>query len=449
MTSHLDSTIRDRQDDRPTTSAPRLVAVVVGGAPVEPRVLRLPRGTTELGRSIDSPLGLSVDARVSRVHARVVVNEAAEVTLENQSPSGTEVNGAKVASAIALREGDTVLLGESVLVLRVGSDPLDATSHFPSVLGFAPAIRAIRRAASSVARSELTVLLLGESGSGKEVIARALHDASGRSGPFVAVNCAAIPATLAESQLFGHVAGAFTGAQKPSPGVFRAAQGGTLFLDEIAELPLELQPKLLRVLEDRQVAAVGSVSTTPVDTRVLAATNRDVVDEVRAGRFRGDLYARLAEYTLALPPLRDRREDILLLLTHQYGAPLPPMRFELLRALVLHPWPFNVRELRTIAAQLRILSEDARGEPLGLETVREQLETSARLRGELPSESEPEPEISSPRAPPPTRDVLEALLREHDGNVADVARLVGRSRKQVYRWVATFGIDLSRYRADG
>jgi DNA-binding NtrC family response regulator len=302
----------------------------------------------------------------------------------------------------------------------------------------------VRRTIAKIAQPGVTVLILGESGTGKEVAARALHALSGRSGAFVPVNCAAIPPTLAESVLFGHATGAFTGANKASPGLFRAADRGTLFLDELADLPLDLQPKLLRALEERSVVTVGTTTPAPVDVRVVTATNRDLIGEVKAGRFRGDLYARLAEFTLELPPLRERREDILPILAHQYGAPLPPLAFELVRALLVHPWPFNVRELRTIAAQLRMLAEEGEG-PLGVSGIAERLGSTARLHeaDEVPDEK---PVGGKRSSAPPDLAELEALLRAHRGNVTDVARASGRSRKQVYRWLEAHHLDPERYR---
>ncbi|MFO0683364.1 MAG: sigma 54-interacting transcriptional regulator [Sandaracinus sp.] len=456
MTRSLDSTIRDREPSSTQPGRVALVPLVIAGAPVEPKAHLLTARTT-LGRA-GSPeaLGLAADPRVSRQHA-TLTRSGGDLLIANQSSSGTEVNGASVDRA-TLRDGDLILLGESALLVRTLHAHEATAPALPGLLGESVPMRAVRRAVARMALQPLTVLLLGESGTGKEVVARALHAASDRDGPFVALNCAAVPATLAESTLFGHVAGAFTGAQKASAGVFRGADRGTLFLDELAELPLELQAKLLRVLEDRQVVPVGSLAPVPVDVRVVAATNRNVVDEVRSGRFRGDLYARVAEFTLQLPPLRDRLEDLFPLLAHHHGGRLPPMQFELLRALLLHPWPFNVRELRTIAAQLRILAEEAPGERIPLAAIGERLAASRLTRhasaGAVATEepSKGGASASGPRRPrptAPTRTELEALLRQHGGSVSEVARATSRSRKQVYRWIAAHGVDPDQYRGEG
>jgi DNA-binding NtrC family response regulator len=482
-----DTTLRESPGS-PVRARHRLIALCVASRPLAvPRSIDLEPGTVEIGRAGGpAPLGLDVDPRISRRHASLEIDETGKVELISAESSVTEVNGRPVARC-ELREGDVILLGESVLLLRDARGAQEGPS-IEGIVGESPGTRAVRRSLAKVAPSPVSVLILGESGTGKEVAARALHDLSGRPGSFVAVNCAAIPATLAESQLFGHAAGSFTGAQKASPGVFRAADGGTLFLDELADLPLDLQPKLLRALEERTVVAVGTTHPIPVDVRVVTATNRDVIADVKAGRFRGDLYARLAEFTLHLPALRERREDILPILAHQYRAALPPLKFETIRALLVHPWPFNVRELRTIAAQLRLLGEGDGG-PIGLSAIAERLDATARLHdgepdrarsdrppsgsppamsgtagsgappplaGGSPSSHAPPPTPSSPasgappadkRGPAPRdRAELEELLRTHKGNVTELAQASGRSRRQIYRWIDAHGIDLERFR---
>lgn len=444
-----DTTLRERPG-RPARARRRLTAICVASEPaLHPRSLELEPGISELGRAVaPNALELHRDPRISRRHATLEVDGEGNATLLAASP--TEVNGKRVRSA-ALHDGDVILLGESALVFRDAMGARDA-APIEGIVGESPRIRAVRRSILKVATAPVTVLILGESGTGKEVAARALHQRSGRGGKFIAVNCAAIPATLAESELFGHTAGAFTGANKPTEGVFRAAHGGTIFLDELADLPLDLQPKLLRVLEERTVVSVGSMTATPVDVRVVTATNRDLIGAIKSGHFRGDLYARLAEFTLQLPSLRDGREDVLPLLAHHYRAPLPPLRFDLIRALVLHPWPFNIRELRTIAAQLRLLAEEESG-ALGLSAIADRLDSTARLHDSSEREdavvAAPESVASSSEKralAPPDRAELEALLREHRGNITDLARASGRSRRQVYRWLEASQLDPERFR---
>ncbi|UCF67565.1 MAG: sigma-54-dependent Fis family transcriptional regulator, partial [Acidobacteriota bacterium] len=252
------------------------------------------------------------------------------------------------------------------------ADPLAA------IIGETPAMRALKEAIARVAPTPARVLILGENGTGKELVARAIHELSPRAGgPLVRVNCAALPAELFEAELFGHVKGAFTGAVGSRRGRFERASGGTLFLDEIGEVPLSSQPKLLRALEVGEIERIGAESSTPIDVRVIAATNRDLPRLVTEGRFREDLYYRLEVVTLTVPPLRERREDIpsigLCLLRQAFGElgrPVPEISKEALVLLSRQPWPGNVRQLRNLMERLAILATD---EPLDVTTVGTQL----------------------------------------------------------------------------
>ncbi len=232
------------------------------------------------------------------------------------------------------------------------------------LVGDSAAMVAVRRLIAKAAPSPATILLTGESGTGKEVAARSIHSLSGREGPFVAVNIGALPETLLESELFGHEKGAFTGADARRPGLFEAAQGGTLFLDEIGELPLHLQVKLLRAIQERKVQRLGSSTSIPVDVRFLAATNRDLEAEVKAGRFREDLYYRIDVVRIRLPPLREREGDRSLLaghffstLTRQLGRKLEGISPSALSVIEAHPFPGNVRELANLIERAIILAE--------------------------------------------------------------------------------------------
>jgi DNA-binding NtrC family response regulator len=461
LTSPIDTTLHERAE-RPRRVAQHLTAVCAAGEILHPQLtFAVPESPFEIGRAAGPvSLGLAQDPHLSRRHAAIERAADGSLTIRALGSAPVSVNGADVRHAV-LANGDAIVLGQSALILRDASGPRDAPP-IEGLVGDSPAMRAIRRSIAKVSSAPVSVVLLGESGSGKEVVARALHARSGRGGDFLAQNCAAIPASLAEAQLFGHSAGAFTGAQRGSAGVFRAASGGTLFLDEIGDLPLEVQPKLLRVLEERTVVALGGTSTTPVDVRVVAATNRDLIDDVRAGRFRGDLYARLAEFTIELPPLRERREDILPILMHLAGDVPLRLGFEALHALLVHPWPFNVRELRTIVAQLRLLAP-SEGETFPFEAIAQRLLDTARAMGPAvaapssgPSSSRPSPSgepksesVAPPDAEgPPTRVELEAMLAEHRGNVTELARAKGRSRRQVYRWLDAHGLDPVLFRSE-
>ncbi len=255
------------------------------------------------------------------------------------------------------------------------------------------------------------------------------------------MNCGAIPESLAESQLFGHVAGAFTGARNAHVGFMRAADGGTLFLDEIGELSPTLQPKLLRALEERRVTPVGSTESVPVDIRLVAATHRELLDEVDAGRFRGDLYARIAGYLVHTVPLRKRREDILPLLYEALPADAPPLGADLVEALLLHRFRFNVRELKEIVTQLAI---DGVGAPkLTRAMIAHRLERHTTSEPPpAPTESSRPPPPSEEKRPIPSREELEALVAVHGGNVSRIARELRRSRRQIYRYLDRYGISV-------
>jgi DNA-binding NtrC family response regulator len=287
------------------------------------------------------------------------------------------------------------------------------------------------------------VLVFGETGTGKELVAEALHAASGRPGRLVAVNCASIPPTLAESYLFGHVKGAFTGAHAEAVGVFEQARDGTLFLDEIGELRLDLQAKLLRVLETSKFSPLGSDATRTTNARIVSATNANLRVHIAAGTFRADLFARLAELELVTPPLRQRRADLPLLLEHFLARAAPRARFELsvnaLESLLLEPWPMNVREVKAVCARLALAHPE--GGRLRSSDV-----AAARAPSGAASPPSASPAPSTSVAALPSRDELYDLLRAHAGNVAALATRYGKDRKQIYRWLDQHGLDPRDFR---
>ena len=297
------------------------------------------------------------------------------------------------------------------------------------LIGRAPAMQRLYRTLVKVAASDATVLVSGESGTGKELVARMLHRASGRSdGPFVAVNCAAIPDTLIESELFGHERGAFTGAHRRRQGRFEEAAGGTLFLDEIASMPLPLQATLLRVLQERRVTRLGGAGEVEVDVRVVAATNRDLAALAAAGEFRDDLYYRLNVVPLLLPPLRERREDLPALAGHlleraarRHGVAVAPLPPAVLRVLMEHDWPGNVRELANVLERLVLLAEDGR---LSVEDLPPEIREPGADGGcpfRLPA--------GGLRWDDVERGLLHQALQRAEGNRAAAARLLGLSYK--------------------
>ena len=425
---------------------PRLHLVYSGDEVVVPPATFGPlTGATPIGREVVRGIALSGDRKASRHHATLHAGPTGALrVVDERSRNGTVVNGVKISEAV-LADGDVLVVGDSYFVVRDQAGEV-GDAEVAALIGFGPAMRAVRAQVAQVAPTPATVLVLAETGCGKELVARALHDRSRRAGPFVAINCAAIPESLAESQLFGQLAGTFTGGVA-RPGLFRAADGGTLFLDEVGELPPAIQPKLLRVLQDRMVLPVGATTPVSCDVRVVAATNRDLRAEVAAGRFRADLYARLAEHPLSIPPLRARREDVLGLLLHALGTPAPRLTSTLVEALLAHPFPFNVREVQSLASQLRLRAQP--GEALALELIRDQLAPVIAAPTAAPTAA-PAPTATAPdddeREPPPDRATLEALLRSHRGVVANVARAMRRSRKQVYRWLELHGLDVAAFR---
>ncbi len=302
-----------------------------------------------------------------------------------------------------------------------------------------------------VAPADAAVLITGESGTGKELVARACHDLSGRwDQPYVVVNCGAIPGDLMESELFGHRKGAFTGATVDTPGRVRAAEGGTLFLDEVAELPLALQPKLLRVLETRQVDPLGSTTTIDVDFRLVCATHRDLEAEVAAGRFREDLYFRLNVLQLHLPPLRDRPADIPVLWEHftmLHGGVDVESTPELLAALASRPWRGNARELKNLNQRLVLMTDGPRLDVPDLERL-----APARPRAAAATDPEPGADDASPLPLRPLpeegfslvaleKEVIRRALLMHDGNRTRAAAYLEVPRHMLVYRIGKYGLD--------
>jgi two-component system, NtrC family, response regulator GlrR len=311
----------------------------------------------------------------------------------------------------------------------------------PGILTQSPAMRSVLESARRVARLEPAVLITGPSGSGKELLARAIHQGSPRSRePFIAINCAAVPPDLLESELFGHRRGAFTGAHSDQPGLFRSAHGGTVLLDEIGDMPLMLQVKLLRVLQEREVRPVGEVRAIPVDVRVISATHRDVEDLIRQGRFREDLYYRLNVVELSLPPLAERREDIPLLVAarlqalRERGGARRVYSPEAMEALLAARWPGNIRQLFNVVERTVALSS---GRVISAELVRKAL-------GDDDGALAPLDEARDGFM----RSYLARALRIAQGNVSRAARLAGRNRTDFYKLMHRYGLQTASPRRE-
>ena len=382
------------------------------------------------------------DPTVSRFHCEIVVDESGVRIRDLKSRNGTVLDGVVVLEAF-VRVGSLLRLGKTVIRFELGTEtnrlPLSEETRFGSLTGVSPAMRAAFAMLERAAESEATVLLEGETGTGKSQAAQSIHrESARRDGPFVIVDCGAILGNLLESDLFGHEKGAFTGATDRRIGAFEEASGGTLFLDEVGELPMDLQPKLLRALEAREVRRVGSNTYRPVDVRVIAATNRDLRTDVNAARFRADLYFRLAVLTLGMPPLRRRPEDIPALVEEIIASlraskeAVEQLRSpEFLAQIRNAAWPGNVRELRNHIERCLIFRTI---EPASGSGAPE--EEGFTVDPTAPYTSERERAIADFE-----RRYFKALLRQHDGKVARAAGAAGMDRTYLYRLLRRHGIE--------
>lgn len=381
------------------------------------------------------------DRWISESHARLCREGTGWRAIDNGSTNGTFVNGEPVADR-ELTDGDMLEMGATHVLFRASApvDPLPPVH--PALATFSAPLAAELAAVPAIARSMLPAIIAGPTGTGKELLARALHELSGRVGPFLAVNCAAIAPTLLESELFGYRKGAFSGATESRPGLVRAAEGGTLLLDEVADLSLPAQAALLRVLQEREVVPVGATEPVRVDVRVLAATHVDLDDAVAAQKFRPDLYARLAGFTVRLPPLHRRREDVGLLIAailRRHRGAQATFATDAGRALLRHRWPGNVRELEQCIAAALVLAGDG---PIELAHLPESVRRPDAPATPIPGLRRRPLSAEDLRR----REQIATLLRASHGNVAAVARSLGKARMQVHRWVKRFDLSLADYR---
>ncbi|MCB9565208.1 MAG: sigma 54-interacting transcriptional regulator [Kofleriaceae bacterium] len=418
-----------------------------------PQVVLL-RQRIEIGR-LGGPAGpLALDDReVSRLHAVVEPNPDdpdGHRIVDQGSRNGTFVDGRRIEAA-TLRPGTVVRVGKTLMVyLEVDRpDLLPRAPDTPRLLGRSEPMRRLRAELAMVAPRSLPVLLLGETGAGKELVAEEIHRQSGRTGPFVAVNCAALPEALAESELFGHVQGAFTGAQRKHDGVFGAARDGTLFLDEVGECPPTVQAKLLRALATGEVRPVGASDAQQVDVRIVAATHRNLEDELGRDGFRADLFSRLQGWVQRVPPLRDRKDDILMLAQVFLGRVAPGLALSTnaSEALLVHGWPFNVRELEQTISAAGVRAAAAGGR-VRCEHLPAPLTAALGERAgdrEAPG-VEPAPALQVPRDEVPDREALLEVASHFGGNVAQIADYFGKDRKQIYRWAERLEVELALFR---
>ncbi len=428
-------------DESPSGAAARtdhLYLVVAGGKPgggarwslAGIETVEIGRGQVRAIKKTGNALRIDCpDPYMSSSHLRFERERAHWVVVDAGSRNGILVDGAKQDRAI-VTERDVIEAGRSFFMLRedelAGPAELLATSDPLTTLD--PELAARFDELRRIAQSDISVLVGGPTGTGKERVARAIHTLSRRRGELVPVNCAALPASLVESELFGHKKGAFSGAIADAPGLVVASSGGTLFLDEIGDLPAPAQAALLRVLEEHEVRPVGATSVTRVDLRVVAATHRDLDAMIEDDAFREDLIARLAGFELELPALAERRVDLGAMLAEI--TPDATFAAATIRALLAYAWPRNVREL--VRALERAAALAGGGEI-----------TPAHLPEEVATAKFTAPVVAPPDA---RREELVALLEKHKGNVSKVAQDLGRVRQQVQRWLKRYGLDPERYR---
>lgn len=401
---------------------------------------------TIVGAAPDVDLVLA-DPAVSRLHAELDPQEGGLWVRDLGSRNGCYVEGIRVAAA-CIPEGGKLRLGDTQLTIRYASTatPVDVwpAPEFGPLVGPSLRMREVFARLARVAQSNAAVLIEGETGTGKELAARAVHDASARAGgPFVVIDCGALPENLLEAELFGHARGAFTGAVDARAGAIEAADGGTVFFDEIGELPLSMQPKLLRVIEARAVRRLGETSYRPVDVRFISATHRDLRTMANSRAFREDLYFRLAVLPVFIPPLRDRPGDVVALIHHflskEAAGTVTP---ELVRELVNRPWLGNVRELRNFVERALALGP------------KEALAFVSSAEGSSPASGEGRRGFQLPEAflSLPYKDVreralveverayVEALLARHQRNVSAAADAAGLNRTYLHRLIRRHGL---------
>ncbi len=430
-----------RDGERLTVKTRRIVLEIVAG-PDAPKELSFSSASVAIGTRDTCDVKLT-DPAVSRHHATLRIEEGNVRVVDEESRNGTIVDGMRVKDTY-VRPDSTIVIGKTTLRLRLVNDAVDVPpsvrTKVSGLRGESIAMRQVFTLIERVAETDATVLIEGETGTGKELVAEAIHDESPRSEkPFIVFDCSAIAANLMESELFGHMRGAFTGAVADRVGAFEAADGGTLFLDEIGELPLDLQPKLLRLLEKREVKRIGSNVAHPVDVRVVAATNRNLPEEIAKGRFREDLFYRLAVVRIPVRPLRERAEDIPLLVHHfeeqlaRRGGEVRRLPPELVQQMQTQAWPGNVRELRNAVARALALGTRAPSAATVTaatnDVVRSAIDLSVPLknaRDRMVEEFE--------------KAYLLAALAESGGNVTRAAEIAGVNRKFIQRAMHRYGL---------
>jgi DNA-binding NtrC family response regulator len=439
--------------ETPTTLKVRKCRLVVVAGPGAGAELSSEKERIRVGTHLSNDLALE-DRTVSRHHFEIVYTDKGYLLVDLASTNGTFVDGQRVEraylpSGAAIRVGGTTLSFAHVNE-EISVEP-DRDAQLGGMVGSSVKMRQVFGLIKKIAPMDVPVIIQGETGTGKELAARAIHDLSPRrTGPFLVLDCGAIPANLIESEFFGHEKGSFTGATSMRPGAFERANGGTIFLDELGELQLELQPKLLRVLENGEVRRIGSNDLVHVDVRVIAATNRDLVKEVQEGNFREDLYFRLSVINLQMPPLRQRGEDIAHLVRYHLNSPEIVARYgrkrfstEAMDRMMAYAWPGNVRELINVISHVLTFAEG---------DVIEVANLPPRLLGEEKKSPLPFNEhLSFKEAKDQVlaqfeREYLGSLLVRCGGNVSQAARQSGMHRKSIERLAKKYQLDVRALR---
>lgn len=415
------------------------------------------KGTTELGRAeSEGRTAFPNDDAMSKLHVSIKVSETDGIVfLRDHSKNGTVIGNVQLRNNEQwhrVEAGDILRCGNTIAIVR--QEPLKPDDvAIPSLIGVSLVMRELRcLIAKAAVEDSVSILLRGETGSGKEVVARAIHQLSRRkNGPFVPVNCAAVPESLAESEFFGNTRTAFTGAAARR-GYFRAADSGSLFLDEIGDMALKLQPRLFRALSERTITPVGSDEAIFTDFRLIAATNQPLYAEGQTNNFRKELFGRIAQFQIHIPPLRERKEDILPLLLHFYPEAESLLNADFVLALLRHDWPLNVRQLFNVSQQLRIERSTAQVvkllEQLESPSAYDAEEEPQSVREEQPAKSTKSVRRSDERKPHvlPSKEQLHASMLSNHGNVSQSALDFGCDRRSIRRYLALHGLSASSYR---
>jgi DNA-binding NtrC family response regulator len=382
------------------------------------------------------------DRLLSSEHAEIEPVDSGWELCDLESRNGSVVDGVSAQPRLKLRDGSMIFVGGQVAIFRLVSPVeraaiLDELAQpFGPVPTCNPTFAMICAMLRKLAPTEGEILLTGETGAGKEVYAHAIHEASGRPGKFVAINCAAVPRELVESELFGYLRGAHSQATAPKAGLVEEAEGGTLFLDEIGDMPPELQTKLLRFTQDKIVVPVGGTRAKHVNVRILAATSRVTVPTAGQGGLRQDLAARLGAEPIRIPPLRERMEDMGALAGVLLGERMRPFEHQAFQALALHGWPGNVRELQKVLVTAEALSRDK--DRIGSEHLPQIIAAAPRRIRASP--------VGRAMRPPPSAVELEDVIRKFEGNMLRVARELDRKPALLYRWAKRYKINVDDFR---